>query len=165
MCTVLSDTEMARSKNHKTQKPNPPRDHSPIARQRLRVDTPSPSVTLSRTVYAPAVREPMRMVEDRRMYHPEAENRPALNVRGQPARIIAANRQRKGSQAQKNRFGPKVHSQTKGILTFEAPKETLVCVRRHRRKEVLFAKKRTGKSGRRNRNPVRSWLSKISCRR
>lgn len=34
-------------------------------------------------------------------------------------------------------------------IAFNAPKETLVCVRRQRRKEVLFAKKKTGKGGQR----------------
>lgn len=169
MCTVIGDTEMAKSKNSKTKKLHAPRDNSPIASRRLREHMPSPSVTISRTLpeIKARVREPLQQVEDRRTFHPDGKNRPALTKTGRPATVIAANRPRPKakSKAQVNRFGPTVHSQTKGVITFEAPKETVVCIRRHRRKEVLFAKKRTGKGGRRNRNPVRTWLSKISCRR
>lgn len=102
-------------------------------------------------------------VEDRRQFHPEGVQRPALKVNGQPARLVAKDRNRaKPKQAVKNRFGVKVYSQTKGIIAFDAPKQTLVCIRRSRRKEVLFAKGRAGKGG--MRPPRRSWYSSISCR-
>lgn len=170
MCTVLTDTGSEMAKSNKS-KPRVSRDHSPIANHRLREPKPSPRpVSLSRTVFTPPAappREDLRLVEDRRTFHPEQANRPAKLRSGLPAPVTVTNRTRdkprtKSARAQINRFGVKVHSQTKGILTFAAPKETLVCVRRQRRKEVLFAKKRTG-SG--NRNPKRTWLSKISCRR
>lgn len=46
-------------------------------------------------------------------------------------------------------------------LAFNAPAETLVCVRRSRRKEVLFAKKKTGKRG--QRKPRRNTWSNYKC--
>lgn len=48
-----------------------------------------------------------------------------------------------------------------GQMAFTAPSETLVCVRRARRKEVLFAKKKTGKSG--QRKPRRNAWSSYKC--
>lgn len=46
-------------------------------------------------------------------------------------------------------------------IAFSAPAETLVCIRRKRRKEVLFAKRKTGKGG--QRRPRRTPWSKIKC--
>lgn len=46
-------------------------------------------------------------------------------------------------------------------LAFTAPAETVVCVRRHRRKEVLFAKKKAGKGG--QKRPRRSAWSEVKC--
>lgn len=46
-------------------------------------------------------------------------------------------------------------------LAFSAPHETLVCVRRHRRREVLFAKKKAGKGG--QRRPRWSKWSEYKC--
>lgn len=46
-------------------------------------------------------------------------------------------------------------------IAFSAPAETLVCVRRRRRKEVLFAKRKTGKGG--QRRPRRSKWSNYKC--
>lgn len=47
-------------------------------------------------------------------------------------------------------------------VMFDAPKKVLVCVRRGRRREVLFAKRKTG-AGARRRAPRRNWFSEISC--
>lgn len=46
-------------------------------------------------------------------------------------------------------------------IAFTAPGETLVCVRRGRRREVLFAKKKTGKGG--QRRPRRNQWSSYKC--
>lgn len=45
------------------------------------------------------------------------------------------------------------------VVKFTAPKETLICVRRHRRKEVLHALKKTGKGGQKKprRTPWRDY--------
>lgn len=107
--------------------------------------------------------EPLVEVEDRRLFHFQGPDAPALDIDGRPARVTVRNRNRpKRHKPQAYRFGPKVHSQTKGIITFEAPDRVAVCIRRKRRKEVLFAKRKAGRGG--NRPPRRTWLSKISCR-
>lgn len=46
-------------------------------------------------------------------------------------------------------------------LAFTAPAETIVCVRRRRRKEVLFAKNKTGKRG--QKRPRRTAWSDTKC--
>lgn len=61
---------------------------------------------------------------------------PALDLVGAVASIGVADPQRSTGK----RRSPQ--------LRFDAPAETLVCIRRHTRKEVLFAKKKTGKGGR-----------------
>lgn len=66
-------------------------------------------------------------------------------------------------------YVPNVNKSTQGRkartfnaqLAFNAPAETLVCVRRSRRKEVLFAKKKTGKGG--QRKPRRTPWSQYKC--
>lgn len=46
-------------------------------------------------------------------------------------------------------------------MAFNAPSETLVCVRRSRRRQVLFARKKTGKAG--QRKPRRNQWSSYKC--
>lgn len=65
-----------------------------------------------------------------------------------------------------NRFGAKVISQTKAHLGFHIPEAVLVCIRRKKRKEVMFARKKAGFGKRLFRKPrVLTWLSRIACRR
>lgn len=45
-------------------------------------------------------------------------------------------------------------------LRFKVPRTTLICIRRHRRREVLFAR---GRSGRGNRKPQYNRWSKVRC--
>lgn len=129
-----------------------------------------PKTSLSPLLFADVSPQPsrpridLRPVEDRRVHHPDGVNRPALTTGGRPAPVTVVNRPRSKTapRVQKNRFGSAVASQTKGVLTFAAPDQTAVCIRRGRRKEVLFAK---GKAGRGRMRPGRrTWLSKIGCR-
>jgi len=162
---------MARSKNHSKKSDHKPaqRDRSPIASPRLLSPTPSP-FTVSRTLPA-LVRKPampaLPLVEDRRRFNPEQRNQPAKTVSGRLAPIILSDRPRqpktKLGKLAKALYGPEVHSQTKAAVTFAVPSSTIVCLRRQRRKEVLFAAQKTG-SGSRAKKRNRSWLSKISCR-
>lgn len=119
---------------------------------------PSPAVTFSSRV--PADLSP---IEDRRTFWPEpAALRPALTLRGTGARVVGAAPVRKpGPPGRKSTALASV--KTGSVLTFSAPKRVAVCVRRQRRKEVLFA---TGKGGRRGRQRQRrrSEFSEVSCR-
>lgn len=154
-----------RSKSKRDHKPAQ-RDLSRIAKPRLLSRQPSPNpVSSGPSLSRPSAAAPLRQVEDRRSFHPEAANRPALSLAGTPAVITVKSRPRpkpatRSARAQVNRFGSVQPSQTKAALTFAAPAATVVCIRRQRRKEVLFAKGKTSSRSHRR----RSWLSKISCR-
>lgn len=104
-------------------------------------------------------------IEDRRLFHFEGADRPALLDDGTPARVHVVDRRKNRNRVKPKafRFGPKIYSQTKAIVAFQEPERVAVCVRRKARREVLFAKKRAGRGG--MRSPKRTWLSKISCRR
>lgn len=93
---------------------------------------------------------PVLAVEDRRQWHP-APFRPAAALQRSAARVVAKQPAHKWQPAQ-----------TKAILAFADPDKVSICARRSRRREVLFALKRTAKgSGSRRR---RNEFSKISCR-
>lgn len=109
--------------------------------------------------------ERLSEVEDRRSFHFEGPNRPALMDDGTMARVHVVDRPKNRNRVKPRafRFGPKIYSQTKAVVAFQEPERVAVCVRRKARREVLFAKKRAGRGG--MRKPRRTWLSKISCRR
>lgn len=119
------------------------RDTSVIANLRLH----RPTVTPASMVFSD--------IEDRRYFHPEQGFRPALSFSGKPHRIVVADPVRTVAPGK----SIKVYKQTRGTLTFAAPKKVLICHRRKTRREVLFAK-RLGRGGRGRRN----WYSSISCR-
>lgn len=100
--------------------------------------------------------------DDGRAFHPAPDFRPAFTLGGNKASIRLADRPAT-KRAVSSGFNKRIRSQTKAFLTFATPERVSVCVRRARRKEVLFATKRAGRGGsqrrrRRNRNSV------ISCR-
>lgn len=128
---------------------------------------PEPTVTPPKPV--------LGAIEDRRLHHPDKPHQWPKTVRGRPAVVTTVNKLRKAAdwgnvpkklsrarQYAKNRFGEAAYSQTKGIRAFAVPAETIVCIRRKTRRQVLAAKRRLGGG---NRKPHRlSWTSKISCR-
>lgn len=101
----------------------------------------------------------LSIFEDRRTYHPERAYRPARTFSGPAARPVLTDKPAKPSPFQSLR---KFSRQTKAKLTFQAPDHTLICVRRHRRKEVLHALRKAGKRG--QRKPKRNFYSAIACR-
>lgn len=86
--------------------------------------------------------------EDRRRFHPEDFYQPARELGG----TNSPSPQVKKSFKVQLPFG----------LEFAAPQRTLVCVRRKQRKEVLFAKRQTGR-GKKRRAPRRNWQSQMGC--
>lgn len=103
----------------------------------------------------------IRTFEDRREFHPDGGRRPPKDIYGRIRKISPVTRARtKSSPALGFR------SRTEGpVLTtvFEMPKETAICVRRKRRREVILA---TGKGGRRKRRrPRYNEYSTVRCRR
>lgn len=131
------------------------RDNQPSLATLLR-----PPVYLPTRVVEPDYYSPLPEIEDRRTYHPLRSFRP-------PAVLLGATRSALvpvGKKAE-NRAAP-LRSHVSGAvprsIAFDAPPHVLICVRRHRRREVLHALRKTGKGARarlRRRNP----FSEIRC--
>lgn len=110
----------------------------------------------------------LRVFEDRRTFSPEPYP-PARGFFRAATRLVAVDRP---PSPNVNFSRPQVsrpyftipapgRSQTKARIAFAAPKAVVLCVRRHRRKEVLHAK---GVAGRRGlRPPRRNEFSDVSC--
>lgn len=90
--------------------------------------------------------QPMTEVQDFRLHHPA----PAWS---QPAKT------KKGTRST---IGPNMLSPNLTGVRFHNPKQVLVCVRRKQRREVLFAKMKTGKGARARRHKRNKW-SEIQC--
>lgn len=94
---------------------------------------------------------PLTMLEDRRVFHPERDYRPARTFsridqrRLVPASLVTDRIMRSGQ------------------LRFAVPDKVVVCVRRKQRREVLHALRRTGKGAGAPRH--RNYQSDISCKR
>lgn len=94
----------------------------------------------------------LRMIEDRRTHYPGLV-RPVVTITvGQPARLKLKQNPRYNAP-----------SQTKGIVAFQQPERLPVCIRRHQRREVLFAKG-VGGSKKPQRKPRRNAFSDVSCK-
>lgn len=100
---------------------------------------PSPTKILKNT---------LRQIEDRRTYHPQGAQRPARSLERSQHRLVIP--QKKNAPRLSNR------------VQFDAPKRVLICIRRKIRKEVLFAKRKTGK-GARARRHRRNYFSEVTC--
>lgn len=111
------------------------------------------TVRLSRLDFvSPAVN--LAQVEDRRTHHPLDFFRPARMLSGHPVQPLNVNKLKRPAKF-KSPVVP--HG-----LRFAVPEKTVMCVRRKKRREVLFAKKRAGGAG--SRKPkTRNWYSKIGC--
>lgn len=94
-------------------------------------------------------------IEDRRSFAPGVY-KPARTFRGRARlKIHDPKPSRLGRRVRGFVFSP--------LVRFAEPAATLICVRRHRRREVLFAKARAGRGA--MRRPVRTAWSKIICGR
>ena len=94
----------------------------------------------------------LREIDDRRSFDFWPDSRPARLFTGSTASVTATPVAKKTPQA-RNRVPYQI--------AFSAPAETLVCVRRKRRKEVLHAKRKTGRGG--QRRPRRNAWSNTKC--
>lgn len=134
--------------------------------RRRKREVSTPSLTIQRLL--PVTRPPLspsltpfsdRLLQDlgdRRLYHPLQDYRPATYSTGGPARLALRDR----SYGRKPRtFGA---SQTKAVQVFGSPNRVGICIRRHRRREVLFAKRKAGRGGS-QRPHRRNWWSDVSC--
>lgn len=108
----------------------------------------------------------MRLVEDRRLWHPDPV-RPALNTLGVRHRLMREALSKTYRSAYAQKFAtPKLYTNQwrsiSGPIAF-TDRNTLVCVRRRSRREVLFAKRKTGKGARRTFRH-RNYFTSIKCR-
>lgn len=109
-----------------------------------------PRTTYSTPSYVP--------VQDLRRWTPE--RRPFVTLRttsGAPARTAVATAPSRRSTRTRSFSLPHV-------VSFAAPATTLTCVRRHARREVMFARRFAGKGISIYTKPRRNWASSISCR-
>lgn len=114
---------------------------------------PWPQISLGPSVEPDLV---LTAIEDRRTFHPLGQVRPARMITGNSHTPVVA----KVSRSKK--FRPPRLYPGPG-LRFAIPEKTLICLRRKKRKEVLFAKRKTGRRG--QRKPRFNWYSRISCSR
>lgn len=101
----------------------------------------------------PAQKVMLQDFEDRRRWTPE-KSRPVKLVTGARARLTEVKHLIKSA--------PSLH-QIKTYIAFQTPLKTLICIRRKIRKQVMFAKKKAGRSG--QKRPHYNEFSSISCRK
>lgn len=106
----------------------------------------------------PIVSRPL--VSDRRLYHPAKEVAPVYSPRKSQRRILEVPKNvslpsRKKAAASKRSRGYK--------FTFAVPRAVELCVRRAKRRQVLFAMRRTGKGSRKLRRRRNYW-SGVTCK-
>lgn len=109
---------------------------------------------------APSIRivDLLRSIEDRRLFNPEQDFAPARGFsRRDQSEVHDPNVNRNKSKPfrYRNLFGPT-------RFAFSSPNKVVLCVRRAKRREVLFALKKTrsGKGGSRRRN----FYTGVSCK-
>lgn len=140
------------------------RDLTPIASpQTARPSGPAP-------VIERAPRD-LSVIEDRRTFHPEGVNRLPRRKTGAPAQFVLRHpdKARRGKSLAQRYLDGLIHQGRRSAKTalqrgqreFQKPQDVLTCVRRQRRKQVIFAKRKQGKGARARRR--RNWRSEFSC--
>lgn len=136
------------------------RDANVIANETLPVSSNS----------SPRRSSPLRLYEDRRQFHPQRDHAPARSFNRYQHQLRVP-RSRKRYVTRETPRNPDAFAGLRNNFTntvphaigFDRPDKVLICVRRQMRKEVLFAKRKTGRRG--QRRPRYGWYSKITCRR
>lgn len=121
------------------------------------LSVPAPRVTSTPLLSPLSDRIADPLLSDRRAFHPLQDYAPAAFHTGATPRIGLKDKSY-GRKAPSFGF-----SQTKAIQAFGSPKAVDLCVRRHRRREVLFAKKHAGRGGKRRHPRRTNWFSAIKC--
>lgn len=100
----------------------------------------------------------LSIIQDRRNWDPGEEPRDSV---GRPARRVHKTLVVQPRDAATKRT-PIFHSESwKTVGAFDDPRKAIICAQRHRRREVLFALKRTGQ-GSKSRKRRNEW-SNIQC--
>lgn len=154
---------MARShsKSHRLHR----RDVSIIANRRLPVFSIKSSTETRRT-------SGLTLFEDRRLWTPTPDVARLLDysqysLTDVPRVSHHASIRRPGRKIEKKNRNPfgvsKLFWNAPRVVAFADPSSTLICMRRSRRREVMFARRKAGKRG--QKRPRFNRFSKISCRR
>lgn len=141
-------------------------------KKRGRVTLDNANRRLPRALQTPTLpsvvfRQNVLALEDRRRWHPEGTRAPARSLFRSSSRLTAIDRDPRQVPRNKDRFASvrKFPSQTKAIVAFDVPRDVAICARRSMRREVLFARRKTGRGRPKQRRPRRNEYSSISCRR
>jgi len=117
----------------------------------------SPSVLISRPALRQLVASTLlREIQDRRQFHPDRPYAPAGVFSGVYQRKIID----RPVRAPNGFLSPSVDI-APGRFGFAVPEKVAICVRRKRRREVLFARRGTGKGSRARRKY--NYFSTINC--
>lgn len=125
------------------------------------VEPVSPSTLLD-----PLTDDPLLSFEDRRTFHPDPSSRPALlSYASDVIQSQVSNRLNKAVYSFPGvRAFDRAQARGRAVLAFRDPRRVAICVRRHIRREVLFAidprRKFGSGAGKRRR---RNWASAIRC--
>lgn len=108
----------------------------------------------------------LRLYEDRRQWNPEPYTEPARSFSQSRHRLRVGANVRSTAKRVSPGGGRNLWSALtwpSANVAFRQPRQVLICVRRQRRKEVLFAKGLGGRRG--QRSPRFTQYSSVSCRR
>lgn len=140
------------------------------SRRRGQRDTPDIATSLDNMVLSPTVMTPAPIdpvsdyidpiLDDRRFFHPEEPFHPALLLSGFPAELEERHTPSVGyAPARTGKRGRA--TEVSYYPAFRHPSSVAVCIRRQRRREVLFALKRAGRGGGKRRKF--NFHSKVRC--
>lgn len=102
--------------------------------------------------------EDLRTYEDRREFNPDGQFRNARSFNDWWHRLITAPAPAPARFSTRTfKIGPPAK------IGFQDPEKVLTCVRRQIRKEVMFAKRRTGRRG--QKKPNWTWRSHVTCKK
>lgn len=101
----------------------------------------------------------LRVLEDRRTWHPEEPFQPARSSRRVSDSFVTAI----ARPTKRKASGRPFSLLTPDKFRFAVPDKVLVCVRRKQRREVLHALKKTGK-GSRSRFRRRNYNTEVACK-
>lgn len=110
-------------------------------------------------VRSPVIVRPVRVLsDDRRGFHPDRYYRPLFSPVVRDRDVVEYPRHKRASVRASKAWS---HFDV-GAIGVRNPRSVSLCVRRHRRREVLFAKRKTGKGSRR-RQRRRNYWSDVKC--
>lgn len=130
-----------------------------MARRRSRTVQRDVSIIPTQSVLDFSPLADLLAIEDRRQWHPEEPFEPARSARSLSDSFVVADPVR----PTKRQAPGRPLSISADVFRFKVPDNVAVCIRRKERREVLFAKRKTGK-GSRKRFRRRNYYTEVSCR-